>query len=404
MTTLMTTALTPALDLIAQQEELETEMTSQGIARFRAVVEAARADGREDGTVYGMKLLDGLLDKVTDGIKAFIAERESGKAGRKGPAYGHLKNFEGDYEVVAFIALRLTLASLHGKLTSSTLVAGRIGRAVEDEYRYRDVREQDRKFYQNLRVEAGKRSAYHVKRKVVNLFIARREMDMPQAWVESETVMVGLLLLEIVMETTGLVVKEKIETGAKASKTILVPTEETKEFVANRVAAAEVMRPVYEPMVIPPVDWTGPFNGGYLTRRVRPLRLVKSFNRKYLIALESQDISDVMASVNAAQRTAWSINPFILTVLEMAWEKDFTHISRVVRNWKFQRGLPDGDEACFHTFRHTACSRLVQLGVPITVVQKFMGHAHIETTMRYAHLAPDSLDLAREALEKRTAA
>ena len=44
----MTMALSPAADLIAQQEELETEMTTQGIARFRAGIEAAREGGRED--------------------------------------------------------------------------------------------------------------------------------------------------------------------------------------------------------------------------------------------------------------------------------------------------------------------------------------------------------------------
>ena len=77
-----------------------------------------------------------------------------------------------------------------------------------------------------------------------------------------------------------------------------------------------------------------------------------------------------------------------------------SHISRVIRMWRQNRGLPLDDEACFHTFRHTTCSRLVQRAVPLPVVQKFMGHADITTTMRYAHLAPDSLELAREALER----
>lgn len=79
------------------------------------------------------------------------------------------------------------------------------------------------------------------------------------------------------------------------------------------------------------------------------------------------------------------------------------NISRIMAEWKRERKLPPNDEACFHTFRHTTCSRLMMAGVPINVVMKFMGHARIETTMRYAHLAPDSLDLARNALE-RTAA
>jgi integrase len=75
------------------------------------------------------------------------------------------------------------------------------------------------------------------------------------------------------------------------------------------------------------------------------------------------------------------------------------HISRAIAAWKRDLGLPATDEACFHTFRHTTCSRLVQRGVPINVVMKFMGHTVIETTMRYAQLAPNSLDLARNALE-----
>lgn len=77
------------------------------------------------------------------------------------------------------------------------------------------------------------------------------------------------------------------------------------------------------------------------------------------------------------------------------------NISRWMATWKSMQGLPKDDEACFHTLRHTCCSRLVQAGVPIVVVQKWMGHATIQTTMKYAHLAPDSLDVALRALNER---
>lgn len=62
-----------------------------------------------------------------------------------------------------------------------------------------------------------------------------------------------------------------------------------------------------------------------------------------------------------------------------------------------------GDDPQFvvHMLRHTCASRMVQRGVPLAVVQKWMGHTTINTTMRYAHLAPNSLDVAREALEAR---
>jgi integrase len=41
-----------------------------------------------------------------------------------------------------------------------------------------------------------------------------------------------------------------------------------------------------------------------------------------------------------------------------------------------------------HTFRHTYCSHLIMNGVPIRTAQKLLGHAKIETTEKYAHLAP----------------
>ena len=39
--------------------------------------------------------------------------------------------------------------------------------------------------------------------------------------------------------------------------------------------------------------------------------------------------------------------------------------------------------------RHTFCSHLVAAGVPLHEVMEVMGHSRIETTMKYAHLAPD---------------
>lgn len=77
-------------------------------------------------------------------------------------------------------------------------------------------------------------------------------------------------------------------------------------------------------------------------------------------------------------------------------------VSARMARWKAFEGLPAGDEACFHSTRHTCCSRLVQKGVPLPVVQKWMGHADINTTMRYAHLSPDSFDQAVQALTEWT--
>lgn len=63
-------------------------------------------------------------------------------------------------------------------------------------------------------------------------------------------------------------------------------------------------------------------------------------------------------------------------------------------------GFADDPQFVPHALRHTCASRLVQAGVEIAVVQKWLGHKTIQMTLRYAHLSPRNLSDAARALER----
>jgi integrase len=51
-----------------------------------------------------------------------------------------------------------------------------------------------------------------------------------------------------------------------------------------------------------------------------------------------------------------------------------------------------------HTMRHTYASHLVMAGTNLRVVQQYLGHTNIQTTMRYSHLSKEHLANQADAI------
>jgi integrase len=62
--------------------------------------------------------------------------------------------------------------------------------------------------------------------------------------------------------------------------------------------------------------------------------------------------------------------------------------------------LDDDPQFVPYALRHTACTRLIEAGMPLEKVRQFMGHLELKTTLKYTHLNPESLRELAEVLDK----
>ena len=85
-------------------------------------------------------------------------------------------------------------------------------------------------------------------------------------------------------------------------------------------------------------------------------------------------------------------NPWVLP-----GRKPGTHLRKLDDTWQSVRARAGLHDVRLHDLRHSFASRALALGEGLTVIGKLLGHARIETTSRYAHLARDSV---RESAER----
>jgi len=306
----------PEEDLMSIQIQLEEGMTQRGAEKYLRDVTKAVQAGREESTAYGSTILSHRLEILSKAIDEWKETSSKGAAGRFSATYPKVKDVPST--MLAFLTLKAVLSGI-SSLRTLQFVGVAIGTAIEDELRYSKIRETERKQYEKILIGAKKRTSGHY-RHIYAVRQADRIEDGWQRWVRTDRLHVGIKMLDILIQTIGLVelTHQKVDKDQSIKYVKALP--ETLEWIESKNEVTQFLRPVYEPMVVIPKDWTTPFNGGYVSSNIKPLRLVKTKNRAYLDELKNTDMPIVYEAVNALQRTAWQINSQVLEVMDTLWE------------------------------------------------------------------------------------
>lgn len=316
----------------------ENHQIEEGVRRYREALE----DKTLDSTKGGMRLLQEAMPNTIAGIEAAYKEAEatllSGKAGNQ-PNWMFLIGMV-SAEQAAAITINKVMAHVqtnkgtqgsHGqKQMSLTGVAKLVGQALRQQLMFEnwknnekiklnehnataDVNNQYSKSYAELLIE---RARGNVTRPKLARWKAKFETYQNIEWGQDEVV-IGMKLIEVLINTNPNIFNYKMVSIKGKRTRLLELTDEAWATISQCNESAELQSPLLLPTLIEPKEWhyeDGKVVGGYHHIQ-QPL-----FTKK----LSAHTAADVKApsqrfldSINKVQETAWSINPYILMVVDM---------------------------------------------------------------------------------------
>lgn len=305
--------MTQDLAQLAKREaqlSMEVESLADGIKKYHDALQEG-----EDTMPPGMKLIKTTVLPLAAAIQKATDEVLSGKPTKGAGVYQFIAQFPP--EAVAFVTAKVVMSSIADKVTVQSL-ARRISTTLEDSVNHEALAQENPALYRRLLKRIASTDSEH--RRHVILRQQQKYVGIaPIKWGINEKARLGTILIHLMMETTGLIEIIKLSGRNHDTPQYVVATQETLDWLEKSHARCELMEPAYKPMVVKPIPWTTPFDGGYLTEPLK-YSLIKTANRNYLEELGAWDMPMVYQAVNALQETPWMVNTSVLNVARAVWD------------------------------------------------------------------------------------
>lgn len=305
------------------QEELNEDMATIGIGRYRNKVEAARKRKTESETKAGQRLMRGGLPTYTKAIDDMV----------KGWSNYNRARWQVDLRtvnpaVVGFITIRAILDCITRK-EKMTSVSHHVGARIEDQVRCDFLIANNEEKGEGIILGAKRKRGgpkdvkAHIRRSM------QHEADkglMPpwNGWTRRDRISCGLTLIELLRHTTGIIEYIYIlDNGRKRPTRYVTATKETLKWIEEFNTERELLEPFFLPTAQLPKDWINVWEGGYEIAGTSLPRLpfIKTSNMDFLRTVEGS-IDVPMEACNLIQQTPWRVNNKVLEVMQWAWQNN----------------------------------------------------------------------------------
>lgn len=299
-----------------RQLELEQESVRLGVQKYQKQVQNTSVSEMPPGIV----LMHKAIEPMVKALEEF--KKPARGSSRTHQARKFLKLLD-SYEI-AYITSKILINSITETLPVQK-TAIKLTKILIEHYEYTKFMKENPNYLVTLEKNLNKRTSHIHHRKKVIMQAKRKIGIEDQEWTDVDKLYVGAKLIDLFIENTGLL--EKIRMTSSPSKYsagyILKGTETVKKWVQEQHARCELLSPLYQPMLVPPVSWNALYGGGFLTNHIiTRSKLIKTRSKQALDELENHDMPLVYRAVNALQDTAWRINRKVLAVMEEVWSLD----------------------------------------------------------------------------------
>lgn len=298
-------------------------MRTLGVERFRRM-DAKAAKTRAHETSAGSLLLKNLVQPIAEHMDLYIRGELPNR--RRKPYVKLLETLD-TYKIAMFTVQGLLDAVINfaDNPVKMTALSVKIGMRCEDELRFMKFNAEKPAYYESLIADFSRKNTvnYDHKRRVLN---AKSEDEGVEwtPWGNETRANVGALAIALALEVTDIV--EIKQTRVKAKNNVfLKPSQDCEEWIRKHNEFAELVRPDNLPTLLPPVEWTNAFDGGFYSKEMQTRSpFIKGSNTRKGRGIRAAQahMPRVLKAVNAMQNTAWQINSDILRVMRQVWAQN----------------------------------------------------------------------------------
>jgi len=295
----------------------EKEMKLLGQQRTNKRLNSHIQREEESVTSYGKVMVATTIRPLADAIEQYFKTCHHATIGQPPIAYVKMSNISPD--ILALITGKHIINTItQSKPLTATSIS--LGGKVETEEALKNFQALNPELYETVKQDLDKRSYnYGYKRRKLKESAKRGEVSWEE-WTTPQKLHVGLRLIELMIQSTGMI-EIATETINRKKTKIIKQTQKTREWIKNRNGFNELLNPEYLPTVMMPKQWTSPEGGGYWTKELPELDLVKQKNKMFKKELENFEMPEVYSAINNMQNTPFKINSYILGVLQEAWDR-----------------------------------------------------------------------------------